>query len=206
LKTIALILTLLVSGVLYSQNDTLIVANNYKFKVGVKGLYEKSGIPAFTPETKPVYNYGVQVIYKLGNSISSIESGIYHFTRSFDTQYKEIASSYYTLNRIAFKNIHIPLNYRIDTKITYFSFGVYADYLYSINADNLSEYMKEGFVNKKINFGYDINIGIEKAISSQFSFFVEAESSVGLTSIHNKGEAKLVNYGVAIGVNYKILK
>lgn len=189
-----------------TQNDTLIVANNYKFKIGIKGLFEKSGVPNLTPETKPVYNFGIQGIYKIGNTKSSIETGVYHYTRSFDSQYKDINSSYYILNEITYRSIHIPINYRLDTRIIYFSLGFHTDYIYNLEADNFSEYIKNGFEKKKITMGYNGSIGLEKNISPQFSFFVEAVSSVDITSIHNKGDFKLVNYGFAIGVNYKILK
>jgi len=42
MKTTTLTLLLFFMGTLFAQNDTLIVANNYKFKIGVKGLLEKS--------------------------------------------------------------------------------------------------------------------------------------------------------------------
>ena len=51
MKTTTLTLLLFFMGTLFAQNDTLIVANNYKFKIGVKGLLEKSkDITPSTPE------------------------------------------------------------------------------------------------------------------------------------------------------------
>jgi len=204
-KVKLVILLYLIGGNVFSQNDTLIVANNYKLKVGVKGLLEKSKA-SFIPGVKPVYNFGVQGIYKIGRTKSSIETGAYHYIRSFDSEYKDTNTSFQILNEIVYKNIHIPINYRLDTRVVYFSLGVYVDYIYSLTTDNFSEYIKKGYENNFFSMGYDISIGIEKNISSLFSFFVEAESSVDITSIHNKGEIKLLNYGFAIGINYKILK
>lgn len=193
-----------------AQNDTFIIANNYKFKIGVKGLFGETS-SSVTPETKPVYNFGLQGIYKIGKSKSSIESGLYYDTRSIDLYYKDINSSVYFLNEITYKSLHIPLNYRLDTRIIYFSLGFYVDYLFNIKADNISEYNlskhKEHNVGRG-NFiiGYNGSIGLEKTISSQFCFFVEAVTSKDITPVRNKDDLQLVNYGFAIGVNYKILK
>lgn len=194
-----------------TQNDTLIIANNYKFKIGVKGLFQKSKLPALTPETKPVYNFGIQGIYKIGKSKSYVESGLYYYTRSFDSQYKDVTSSgyvLYVLNEITYRSLYIPVNYRLDTRIIYFSLGFYVDYLFNIKADNLSKYKEDNFDDRSFIVGYNGSIGLEKSISSQFSFFVETGSSVDITSIHNNNnnQFQFVNYGFAIGVNYKILK
>ena len=178
MKNSILVILLLFSQILTAQNDTLIIANNYKFKVGVKGLIENSGAFYLTPETKRVYNIGAQVIYKLGNSKSSIESGVYYYTRSF------YISDQYVYAESIYRNIHLPINYRLDTRIIYFALGFYVDYLLVteiIEPWKNNELLKN---DKNLIFGYNVNIGLEKAISPQFSFFVEIEGCDNLTYLN----------------------
>lgn len=198
MKTTILTILLLFSGILIAQNDTLITNNNYKFKVGIKGMGEKSGIPSLEPINKNVFNYGGSLMYKLGNSKSLIESGFYSFIRKFNNQ-----------NEITQHNIQIPLKYRIETKIIYFSVGFYGSYLIAKDVYNKSIY-SETSSDRKFNIGYTGSLGIEKNISNQFSIFMEAEFSNDLTSVKKGGSLFQLNNsysvgGFAIGVNYKIL-
>ncbi len=215
MKKILYIFCLIVIPLIGStQNDTLITRSNYKYKIGVKGLYEKS-VASFTPETKTVYNFGLQGIYRFGNSKSSLESGIYFFNKMIDAKYKDPVSSNSVINEINYKNIHIPVNYRLDTRIIYFSFGVYTDYLFTIKADNLVDYKEQNLEDRKYNFGINGSIGIEKPISPKITFFVEGEFSSNLTSskkehsffyFNDTRAFQFANYGFALGINYKLLK
>lgn len=64
--------------------DTLIIYNNYKWKIGGKLISERSESQN-SPTTIPVFSGGFQALYKLGSTKSSIESGVY--LRSVATEY-----------------------------------------------------------------------------------------------------------------------
>jgi hypothetical protein len=55
--------------------DTIIEYNNYKWKVGGKGIWEKSGNRNLTPSEYNVYNYGIQISRMINNSKFSVQSG-----------------------------------------------------------------------------------------------------------------------------------
>ena len=122
---------------------------------------------------------------------------------------------YYTLNQIFYRNIHIPLKYRLDTKIFYCAIGFYGEYLFKIQADDIDKYNELYITDRKYEIGYSASFGLEKSISSQFSVFVEGSFTANLTSLgkedsffyfNAKNNYQHTNYGLSIGINYKILK
>jgi len=198
MKTILYIFLFSLPFIGVAQNDTLIINNNYKWKVGVKGLFEKSGIPVLAPIETNVYNFGASLVYKLGTSKSSIESGVFSLNRKFNIIDENVQ-----------RNIQIPFKYRLETKIIYLNIGIYGSYLLYKNVGSFV-----GGSDRKFNLGYTGALGIEKNISKQFSIFVEAEFSTDLTSASNKNSffdfgvstPYYENYGFSIGVNYKVSK
>ena len=199
------ILLLAFSTPLLAQNDTLIINNDYKFKIGVKGLVERSGIPSLAPANERVYNYGAVLSYKLGKSRSFIETGVFSFTRRFSGDY----------SRITQRNIRIPLSYRLETKSIYFSVGFYGSYLiYKDTHATLPTYLEKN-KDRKINLGYSLSLGIEKNVSSNISVFIEFESLNDLTSAYINTRASSFSFvdndsysthGIAVGLYYKIQK
>jgi len=185
----------------FCQNDTLVINDNYKWKVGVKGLFEKSQIPVLSPIKTNVYNFGVALFYKLGKSNSFIETGLFSLNRKF-----------YLLYNIDYRNIQIPIKYRLETKIIYLDIGIYGSYLLTKKVLNKDKNYKETTNDRRFNIGYTGAIGIEKNISKQFSIFVEAEVSTDLTSTVNEvpffyfngSNPFYTNYGFSLGINYKI--
>jgi len=204
MKPIILILFLAFSTPLFAQNDTLIINNDYKWKIGVKGLVERSGIPSFAPANERVYNYGAILSYKLGKSRNFIETGVYSFTRMFSADFISITQ----------RNIRIPLSYRLETKSIYFTVGFYGSYLiYKDPHATLPVYLEKN-KDREVNLGYSLSLGIEKNVSSNISIFIEFESLNDLTSAYLNtrykslsfvdNNASYLNYGVAIGLFYKI--
>lgn len=201
--------------------DTLIVAKNYKYKIGIKGLFERSGLYTVIgndPEALPVYSFGVQVISKFGNSKSSLESGLYYLSRASNLEYRYYGSfGYYGFPHIPFwyRNIHLPVNYRLDTKIIYFAVGLYGDYLVRKSAREFDGFIESYGTDRKFNLGFNLNLGFEKPFSKTLCLFVEAGFSYNLTSfrkeddffIYNSDRAfGFTNYGVNFGINYKFLR
>ncbi|PCJ24240.1 MAG: hypothetical protein COA97_10120 [Flavobacteriales bacterium] len=202
MRVIILIIVLLFSGVTIAQNDTIIVNNNSKFKIGIKGLLERSNRgPNFN---QLVYNYGIHGIYKLGNSKSFLETGVFSLNRKFGGYYE-----------VTYRNIQIPVKYRLETKIIYFNIGIYGSYLLAIEADYITTHNKTSS-DRKFNVGYIGALGIEKKISKQFSIFIEGWFTDELSSIKKKDRGFFYfdseynieepNIGIAIGINYKILR
>lgn len=193
-------LLLLFPFLLLAQNDTIIINNNYKWKIGVKGMFEKTGYPQLTTDLNEYFNFGFQGIYKIGIYKSSIESGIYSSSRGFNSIFKGTYYSY--LNEITYKNIQIPIRFRFDTRLFYFSAGFYYNYNYATEADNINDFEKSGIDIKKNTFGYAFTMGIEKEFLSKMSFFLEIGIQYDAISIED--DLKLQNNGIAIGINYKL--
>ena len=196
------------SNGIFGQTDTVLIYNNYKFKVGIKGLFEKSGTLDLAPETYSVNNFGAQIICKLGKSKSSLVSGIY--SHNLKQEYFVRDTNYYYsgyTNDVKYQNIQIPLNYRLDTRIIYFSVGFYVNYLYAVNENNISSYKSLEFSqDRKWNYGYNLILGIEKQFTKNFSIFVEGGLNNDLSSLKKEWGGHFSIYGLGLGINYKIVK
>jgi len=207
-----------------AQEDTIIISKNYKFKIGAKFIVESSGDNSFSDRTASVGSFGAQVIYKLGRSKSSIESGFYYLNRAaiYEYDYYPPGSHFYADQyfKITYGNLHLPLNYRLDTRIIYFRVGTYFDYLvrtstdYEFLLDSLKYYGNYG-TDRKFNMGLDMGIGFEKQFSKTLSLFAEAELSMNLTSpkmengfwiFDDRSGGGFANVGCAFGINYKLLR
>jgi hypothetical protein len=165
------------------SQDTLIVSDNYKFKIGGKFISEKSGDATFSPDYYQTYSGGFHVIKRIKKSKLSVESGLNYHNKVYDISYLIQDTTfpfirYYNLP-ISCHNLSIPICLRYDTKLFYFSIGFYTDYLFSTNVldgyNNLNiGYIRDANAPRKINFGTISTIGLEKQFVNQFSFFVEA--------------------------------
>ena len=186
--------------------DTILVSNNFKYKIGAKFIGDMSGNLSLTPEMIPVYSGGFQFIKKLENSKSSFESGVYMISKAFALYQNTIYGV--ALNRIYYRNISVPLNLRFDTKVFYISGGLFFDYLVGEN----NSYWKDnnsGLDSRKLNFGFNINLGIEKSINKQLSLIIEGRYSYTLSSSRPGRDLEwpsFLNYGFALGLNYKFLR
>ena len=209
MKPITLILLLTFSTPLLAQNDTLIINNDYKWKIGVKGMVENSKW-SMSSEKILVFNAGLQVIFKIKNSISSIESGIYNYERRMNFPYRDDIGTRY-INEIIYSNIHIPFKYRIDTKYFYLSLGLFIEQLYNLQTSDLDRFKDNTQGVRSFNIGYIGNIGIEKTISYKYSLFIEGVLSSNLSNLstpsyfvfNDERGIEISNYGLSVGVNYK---
>jgi len=187
--------------------DTILVYNNFKYKIGAKFIGEMSGDLSLIPESIPVYSGGFQIIRKFGNSRSSFESGVYMISKSL-AQFQNTIYGIHLFS-ILYRNVSVPLNYRFDTKVFYISGGPFIDYLVAENGSNWKNYSPEFKYSRKLNFGLNIILGIEKSISKKLSLMVEGRyfNTLSSSSI-GRGifGPSYLNYGFAIGINYKILR
>ncbi len=144
---------------------------------------------------------GLQIVRRFGNSKSSLESGVYMMTKGakFIDRY---------ISTVVFRNLTIPINYRYDTKVFYVAGGLYADYL--IGRQNSREEMSSMYLDRELNFGFNLILGIEKSISKHLTLLIEGHRFNNLTSYESGGpqwlEFGLANTGFSIGLNYKVLR
>ena len=210
--TVAALVFIFYSNQLLAQ-DTLIVVNNHKYKVGIKLISEEAGDPSISNETFPVYNIGVQIIRRIKQSNFSFESGIYYTNRALEnTYYRTYISGqkYFVREPNYYHYLNIPVNIRFDTKLLYYSFGFYGEHFLFTSTEHEENNDSAIYIGtiRKINFGVDFIIGLQKNMSNDLSFFVEARASNNLTSFlleySSRDFPSFVNYGFAIGINYKI--
>lgn len=178
--------------------DTTIVFNNYKYKIGAKILVDHSGDLTLTDDASFVTSGGIQVVRRFGQTRSSLESGLYMMTKAVGKNYE----------RIVFRNISVPINYRFDTKVFYVAGGPFVDYL--ISRENPTEYAETLYTDRDLNFGFNLTLGIEKSMGKHYNLLVEFHHINNLTSYRTtNGEflsQSFINNGFSIGVNYKLLK
>lgn len=223
--TVFTLLAFLSSLPIFAQ-DTLIIAKNYKYKFGVKLISEQSGDYTYDDDGNQLFYFGVQVIRKIKETKSSFESGIYFtnkvkvYNARFTNTYNPTPPYYFYFPLTVYHHyLSIPINYRLDTKTIYFAAGIFGDVPLYHNAREYKEYV-DSIVNygtdRKFSFGWNINLGMEKPISYQFDIFIEARIAVTVSSFKkedggffmtsgNIGPSN-VNYGFAVGVNYKWLR
>jgi hypothetical protein len=186
-----------------SAQDTIVHYNNYKLKFGIKNIIDLAKDNSLTPNSIVVLGLGAQFVYRLSNSRSSIESGIYLITKGY------AGDRYYNENN-TYLFLSMPINFRYDTKIVYLAFGPYIDYF--LKATNDYDPYYQGYFDdyRNWNLGVNINLGIEKYISKRIGVFTEFRSFINITPSRNNASSSFhwsyQNYGVALGLNYKILK
>ena len=210
MKSVIALLSIFFLTELANAQDTLIVCNNYKFKMGVKSIFEQSiSLGRANSESHAANGGGIQVINKLGKSKSSIETGIYYTTKVDESDYYistgiESADKY--TFTIPYHYLTVPISYRFDTKVFYFTGGFFVDYLISKNVEGkyLDYYLNH---ERKLNFGSILTLGLEKAVSKNLSVFVEGRYSITWSSSKtNISTSGYSNYGIAVGINYKVLR
>ncbi len=215
--------TLLFSLQCFAQ-DTLIIAHNDRYKFGVKLISEQSGDYYYDDDGNHLFCFGFQVIRKIKQTKSSLESGIYFNTKArqygvqFTNNYPPPDIGYFTLT-VYHHYLSIPINYRLDTKTIYFAAGIFGDVPLYHNSRQYKEYV-DSIANygtdRNFYLGWNINFGMEKTISYKLDMFVEARIAVTVSSFKkedggffmtsgNIGSSN-VNYGFAVGMNYKLLR
>ncbi|MDT8413566.1 MAG: hypothetical protein RQ875_13960 [Vicingaceae bacterium] len=216
MKPITLILLFVFSTSLFAQSDTLITNNDYKWKIGVKGILDR-GIVELPPfgdrdisEERILFNYGGQFIYNLPIKFSSIEAGVSYIKRIsyYEFLFPLQTNTNFLYVRKTFNNIHLPLKYRLDINFFYITIGGYMEYLISTstNRDDLfnNTVLKDENY-KPLNFGFTTSLGFEKHLTYTTSIFIEAAFSSNLTYLHEH-QHRLQNYGLGMGLNFKIYK
>ncbi len=193
-----LFIVLMITSIHVHGQDTIVVFNNYKYKLGSKVLVSHSTDYTFTDDATFVTSGGLQIVRRFGNSKSSLESGVYMMTKAVDRQ----------LSRILFRNLTIPINYRYDTKVFYVAGGLYADYL--IGRQNAREELSSLYNDRKFNVGFNFISGVEKSINKHLTLLIEGHYFINLTSYRSAGpeglEFGIRNIGFSIGLNYKVLR
>ena len=185
----------------YAQ-DAYTAANHSKYKIGAKFIAERSGNFALTNSTRPVCSGGFQVIRQLKKSKLSIESGVYLNTKAI------VGNEFIGPGHTVSRHISVPVNGRFDISVDYFSIyisgGPFIDYMVEEDRYQWNNY----FLTRKLGAGCNINIGLERLITKSLSVLVEGRYAATLTPTYtnsiNEIDLNYVNYGIAIGLNYKI--
>ena len=206
-----------------NSQDTTIYINDYKIKLGFKLTAEKCQYD-FEEGGYRLFSGGIQIVDRIKVSASSFESGLYLLPTA--TRYSK--SSIYTdplgniYNQhfdfdIEYYYLTIPINYRFDTKLFYFAGGLFINSLlfrygeYLTYTDSIEDYKTD----RKFNWGWNLTIGLEKHISDNLNLFVEGKYVNTISSFKTDGnfilnnkslEASFTNYGISVGLNYKIKK
>jgi hypothetical protein len=223
--TIATLVSLLFAFPIYSQ-DTLITANDYKYKIGAKCSIEQNGdyYSNLNTDENRFACFGVMVLRRVKQSKSSFESGLYFTTKA--VQYNAIATNmFYPIQpyyadfplMLYHHYLTIPLNYRLDTKTVYFLAGLFTDINLYHNGRHYKAYVDsiENYgTDRNLYLGWNINLGMEKAISYRFNIFIEAKMAVTVSSLKKEDGGFLMtkgnigysnmNYGFGVGGNYKL--
>ncbi len=198
-------ITLVLSSVLLfidvQAQDTIIVSTNYKTRLGLKFLVDKSNDYSLVSDGDRVYNGGVQFLRRIGRSKGSIETGVYWLTK---------AAGAYEQGGVKYDNVSIPFLFRLDTRLIYISGGLSFDYLIAKRWRNESYLNAYKSKDRKFNVGLNLGLGMEKSFGNNFSLFVEGRLANNILSSRkieheNFGES-FTNFGVALGVNYKFVR
>ncbi len=210
------IVYLILTASFLKGQDTIIVYNNFNYKIGLKfNPHLSADKSQKTNISYSVFGGGIQFIRQIKKSKSSIESGI--FSSSKAKAYKPYYYYPYNYSNVIIicNYLSVPINYRYDTKIFYVTGGVFLDYLVSKSSDYLINSIKDYGVDRKFNIGYNVVLGVEKQISSKINFFVEGVLSQTLSwpkeaedhfIIDNNFKTTYRNHGITVGVNYKFLQ
>jgi hypothetical protein len=221
MKKIKVLLMIFILIFVYKANaqDTLIINNNYKWKIGGKFMHEKSSLSYNFVKTYNVNNFGVQIIRRTNNQKLFWESGIYKITRAMNEFYRITFINQYPTNFSSpsyYHHLNIPFNILYDTRVLYVSGGPYIEFLLQSTSEikrfhsHEFEIMKlEPVYKRKFHVGLNLNAGVEKIINSHLNLFIEGRISQNLLS-NNYGSSsysrtKFINAGIGIGINYKFL-
>ena len=206
---------------LFAQ-DTVVVYNNYKYKVGFKIIEEASWDDSWAGEYLAVTSFGFQLYKKINVPGFGIETGIGWLNKGNKYVYlrdgKDYSASFY------YHNLAIPLCFRVDTKTIYASVGALAEVLVYRSRGELNYYPADSlgtiFPDRKFNLALMATIGIEKEISKTLTFFAEGRIVSDVTSSKTRyynsnknifGDKPFfgdgyVNAGGAVGISYRFLR
>ena len=211
-----LIVYLVLTASFLIAQDTIIVFNNFNYKIGLK--FSSQGSADKSQFTNTYYNVsggGIQLIRQINKSKFSLESGIYYSSKAkpYHQQYYYYPNNYLNVI-IIYSYLSLPINFRYDTKVVYVSGGVFFDYLVNKSNDYLINSIRDYGIDRKFNIGYNLTLGVEKQISSKINFFVEgvlnktlswAKVTEGHYLIDSNFKTTFNNYGVTVGLNYKFI-
>ena len=205
MKTISAFLFLFFTFYFIPANaqDSIAAKHQSTYKIGVKCIYERSGDFSMANGTHLVFSGGIPIVLQLKKSRFSIETGIYLRTKAIADD--ENNHAHYIISNY----INFPVNFRFDLKARYLSAyisgGPFFEYLVRQHFYNWP-YSPDA---RKENAGFNLNIGVEMPITKSMNVFVEGcyEGTLGSSFMdinHDEFRPGYINYGVAVGVNYKI--
>ena len=221
MKPLSLILAMIWSSCLFAQNDTLIINNDYRFRIGVKGIYERSIL--FDYFSANFFNYGVQGLYRIGKKEgNNIEIGFYSLKRISDVNLISIDRSYTYLSSYQVQKLFVPIKFNksiqlVENYFIFLSAGSYLEYLISNNFNLPQDALSpKALYDEKFVFGLIYNVGIERTINNKFSITIDIGFSHNFSSLKSYEDSNIdianivnpisYNYGLGIGILYKIQK
>jgi hypothetical protein len=191
MRYLVFISILLIKSVSLFGQDTVIVYNNYKYKIGVEFISDKSADFSLNNDLTRVYGGGIQIVKKIKDGHYSLLSGLYYQNRAL-------------LYGYLYHTITYPLGMRYENKIFYFSAEGYINYILKqeifipISGDDRY---------RKFNTGIILSIGIEKQICKRLDFFMVAHFMNSVTKTlkeERNAYSYIENRGISLGLNYKI--
>lgn len=147
---------------------------------------------------KVVSNYigGFQLIERIKTTRSAFETGLYLFpTAAMYTKnyvYIDPIGNVYNQHFIfdvQYYYLTIPINYRIDTRLFYFSGGLFFNNLlfrygeFLTYTDSIDNYQTD----RKFNWSWNLSLGLEKHVSDHINLFVEAKYVYTVSSFKTEG-------------------
>lgn len=195
-----------------NAQDTLIINNNYKWKIGGKLILERSNDYSQSYQNSDVVSGGLQLIYNLETKLSQLESGVYLIQKA-NTYYSSanIGSQVLFLVPVKYNFLSIPLLYRVETRYIYFCGGITFDYLLKTSTQNDFYFHLIPFYGNDRIFQMQagIQVGFEKYLSNQSSIFFEGRLYNNISSSKIEDDffrRSFTNYGIGTGLNFKLLK
>lgn len=218
LKYLVVFVFIIFNAMATIAQDTVLVYNNYKYKIGIKFIADKSTLHGLGDrEEANVYSEGIQIMRKIKESNFFVESGLYYYTQA-NVSYFVIyigSNKYNAAKTFYYRNISTTINLRYDTRLIYLSTGISAGYLMNRTLDQDSFDIAFNKINnisdRKLNIGLNFSIGMEKQFNKNISFFIDGHYLQNLTSVSKSEDYDIIpihfkNYGFSVGINYKLLK
>ena len=179
--------------------------------IGIKVLPEKSTINDFTSNTaNNVLSCGIQLISGNNESNFSLETGVYYYQKAASVEvYNGTGiSAVKNISAIYYENLGLPFLLRYHYKVVYTSLGAQVDFLLNRTKKNQEYFYTETnqLKDNTLNLGIGFNVGIQIKMNEKINFFTEARLLQTLTPAYSDKRLgyKFLNYGLGLGVNYKI--
>ena len=214
------ILIILACGILTAKTQTSRSSVGIKLLPGFTDSHDPFEGKYFQSKIVPrfMFNYGLQYVYELWDSLISIETGLYYTDRG--GLEKDVIFEYYSKEGKLITNsdmfyhsyyLGIPILLRIEFKKLYTSVGPTLDYYLLTKVVRIPEANKteKGMyaVNRffyRVSGGLDFNVGAQFSLTHRMAIFVEGSLHISDFRKAPTGRYYFWNYEIGTGVNLKL--